>query len=260
MWAAADAYERFMGRWSRRVAIGFLDALHVPAAARWLDVGCGAGSLTAVIIERCAPSTVVGIDSSSELLRLAISGMRSAPQVRFESAAAESLPFDGARFDATVSALALNFVADPARSLREMVRVTRSGGTVAAYVWDYDYADFFLARFWRAAAEAHGDRAPGDERGRWPLCSVDGLTEFAERSDLLDTRVWTIDIETAFASPDDLWEGFLVGVGPSGSWATALPADRRAQLCACLDASLPVAHDSRVHLTARALAMAGRAS
>jgi SAM-dependent methyltransferase len=260
MWAAAHAYERFMGRWSRRVAVPFVDALPVPAGARWLDVGCGAGSLTAVIVERCAPSSLVEIDPSSELLRVARSGMRAAPQVRFEPAAAERLPFGDDRFDAAVSGLALNFVADPACGLREMARVTRSGGTVAAYVWDYDHADFFLARFWRAAAEAHGGRVPGDERGRWRLCSVAGLTELAERTDLLDPHIWTIDIETTFDGPEALWEGFLLGVGPSGSWATALSPDRREQLRACLEASLPLARDGHVCLTARALAVTGRAS
>lgn len=257
MWRAADAYERFMGRWSRRVAMPFLDALDSPAEGTWLDVGCGVGTVTAAIVDRCAPTAVVGVDPSAAFLRLAADGKPATSAVGFCQAGAQRLPFPEATFDATVSGLTLNFVADPARALQEMARVTRLGNTVAAYVWDYDYPDFFLTRFWDAAERATGTRAPGDERGRWRVCSPAGLAEAARRAGLSNVRTWTIRIDTTFRGPAELWEGFLLGVGPSGAWAAELHPDERAHAGALFTASLPVAEDGLVRLTAAALAVAG---
>lgn len=257
MWTAAEAYERFMGRWSRRVAGCFLDALDTPDGGAWLDVGCGVGTLTAAIIERCSPAAVVGVDPSPEFLRRAAARKPTACAVAFHRARAERLPFPDAALDAAVSGLTLNFVPDPTQAVREMARVTRAGGTVAAYVWDYANPDFFLARFWDAAARSAGARAAGDERGRWRVCTPAGLADLAERSRLQDARVWSIRIDTVFASPEELWAGFLLGVGPSGSWTTAMAPRDRAALRARLLASLPVAADGAAHLTATALAVAG---
>lgn len=259
MWTAADAYERFMGGWSRRVAASFLDGLGVGSQAAWLDVGCGVGSVTAVILERCAPSQVVGVDQSPDFLQVARGQQLPPPGASFERASAEDLPFANATFDVTVSALVLNFVPDPALAVKEMGRVTHRGGTVAAYVWDYDHPDFFLTRFWEAVATVDGVEAPTSERGRWRICSEEGIKELVERSPLRDKRVWSVEIETAFPSPDELWEGFLLGVGPSGSWTVGLTRERQEELRTLYQERLPVAEDGSVRLTARALAFAGSA-
>ncbi|MDP9023062.1 MAG: methyltransferase domain-containing protein [Actinomycetota bacterium] len=257
MWTAAHGYETFMGRWSRRVAVRFLNDLHVPPARRWLDVGCGTGALTTVIAGRCAPSSIVGVDPSPSFLALARERLRDTPETRFEAGDAENLLFPDGAFDATVTGLTLNFVADAQRALAEMCRVTRPEGIVAGYVWDYDHPGFFLTRFWDAIAQVHGHRLPDDERGRWELCSLSGLAKLAAASPLRDRRVWTIDVDTVFADLDQLWHGFLLGVGPSGSYPLALSADRRDEVRAHLQASLPVAADGRVRLTGRALAVVG---
>ncbi|MDP8971395.1 MAG: methyltransferase domain-containing protein, partial [Actinomycetota bacterium] len=225
-----------------------------------LDVGCGVGALTGAIVQRCAPSAVVGIDPSEAFLRYAAAHNEATSPVRFARAHAQALPCPTATFDATVSGLTLNFLTDPARALTEMVRVTRPGGTVAAYVWDYSDPDFFLARFWAAAAGAQGARAPGDERHRWPLCSPAGLAQLADQTPLVSPRVWTLRIGISFSSPEELWAGFLLGVGPSGVWAARLRPRQQAAVRAHLEADLPVAADHSVRLTATAVAIAGSTS
>lgn len=254
-WTGAEAYDRFMGRWSRQVAAEFVEALKVPAHAKWLDVGCGVGSLTAVIVERAAPSLVVGVDPSAAFLRLAGTRVRP-PAARFEKGPAEHLSFDDATFDATVSGLVLNFLPDPHAGLREGMRVTRPGGVVAAYVWDYAHLDFFLARLWQAVAETDGRPAPVDERHRWRICSREGLSELAQQSGLRDWKVWTIPVTTSYASAQQVWERFLLGAGPAGAWVSAIPPERLERLRQHFLAALPLGN-GRVLLTSTAIAVAG---
>lgn len=253
MWSAAEKYDRFMGRWSREVAQQALAAVDVPAGARWLDVGCGTGPVAAVITESFDPSVVVGVDPSADFIDVA--KRRHGRDVRFQQASAEELPFDDGSFDATVSGLMLNFTDDPATALAEMVRVTRPGGTVVAYVWDYDHPGFFLTRAWRALEETLGTRAAGDERGRWRLCSPAGLQQLVAGSRLTAPTVWTVDIDTALTA-HELWEGLLWGLGPSGAAVTGSSPEEQATLRTRLEADWPA--DAR-ELTARAIAARGTA-
>jgi ubiquinone/menaquinone biosynthesis C-methylase UbiE len=134
VWDSGQAYEQYVGRWSRRVAEVFLDWLEVPAGRSWLDVGCGTGALSATILQRMRPGCVLGLDSSADFLAHA----RKQAQDRraaFDLGDAQALPFGDGQFDAAVSGLVLNFVADPERMVAEMRRVVRPGGTVALYVW-----------------------------------------------------------------------------------------------------------------------------
>jgi ubiquinone/menaquinone biosynthesis C-methylase UbiE len=134
-WQSGDAYERYMGRWSRQLAPRFLRWLDVAPARRWLDVGCGTGALCSAILERCAPSALTGVDPSAGFLATARS--RLPDHVELRQAPAAALPLADAAVDVTVSALVLNFVPDAAAALREMVRVTVPGGVVAGCVWSY---------------------------------------------------------------------------------------------------------------------------
>lgn len=130
-----DAYERSMGVWSRLAGEVFLDWLAPAPGLGWVDVGCGSGAFTALIVERCAPSEVAGVDPSEPQLAFA-RGRPAARLARFSRADAMALPFGDRRFDAAAMALVIFFVPDPVRGLAEMVRVVRPGGLVAAYAWD----------------------------------------------------------------------------------------------------------------------------
>src|SRR5262249_40830200 len=131
------AYERMMGRWSRRVGEIFVDWLDVPPGLRWLDVGCGNGAFTELLIERRAPAAVAGIDPSDGQLNFA----RTRPGAKgahFQQGDAHALPYAGQAFDVAAMALVISFLPDPAKGIAEMARVVRPGGIVAAYMWDFD--------------------------------------------------------------------------------------------------------------------------
>ena len=138
------AYERAMGTWSRLAGEIFLDWLAPPLGLRWIDVGCGNGAFTELLVERCAPVEVQGIDPSEG--QLAFARTRPASRVaKFRQGDAMALPFAADRFDAAVMALVLVFVPDPAKGIEEMVRVVSPGGTVATYIWDMLDGGFPLA-------------------------------------------------------------------------------------------------------------------
>ena len=136
LWAVGEAYERYVGRWSRLVAADFLAWLEPAPGWRWLDVGCGTGALSATILRRAQPASVTGLDSSEGFLSRArehVQDLRAA----FDHGDAQVLPYDDGQFDMALSGLVLNFVPDQARMLAEMRRVVGPGGTIALYVWDY---------------------------------------------------------------------------------------------------------------------------
>src|SRR5258705_1373614 len=149
-WDSGHAYEQYVGRWSRRVATEFLRWLAPCPRLAWADVGCGTGSLASSIRAMCDPSSVSGIDSSEGFVSRARQHIDDA-RARFETGDATHLPWDSAAWDVTVSGLALNFVPDHESMVREMARVTRPGGSVAAYVWDYAGEMQMMRHFWDAA-------------------------------------------------------------------------------------------------------------
>lgn len=136
VWAKGAAYEPYVGRWSRRVAQGFLNWLAVPPGNRWLDVGCGTGALSQTILKLTAPFEVTGIDRSEDYVTFA-RGQLQDERVFFEVGDARALPVKTATYDAVVSGLVLNFIPQPDQMVAEMARVTKPGGVVAVYVWDY---------------------------------------------------------------------------------------------------------------------------
>ncbi len=255
VWGDAEAYERYIGRWSRPVATEFLEWLAVPPGRRWLDVGCGTGALAGLVLERCDPSEVVGVDPAEGFVEFA----RADVPARFEIAGAEALPFDDDEFDAAVAGLVLNFVPETARGAAEMRRVVRPGGTVAAYVWDYADKMEMLRYFWDAAAEVDERGSEVDEGSRFPICKPEPLERLFRDAGLTNVEASAIDVPTRFANFDDYWTPFLEGRAPAPAYVASLDPERRAQLRELLRGRLPQASDGSIALTARAWAVRGTA-
>jgi SAM-dependent methyltransferase len=255
VWAVGDAYERYVGRWSRRVAEAVLPWLDVPAGRRWLDVGCGTGVLTAAVLALVDPSEVVGVDPSEGFLAHAWERVGD-ERAAFQLGDARTLPVPDGRFDAVVSGLALNFVPDPRRAVAEFARVAVPGGVVAAYVWDYADGMAMLRHFWDAAA-LDTDAAELDECRRFPMCRPEPLTRLWTDAGLDGVTVQAIDVPTFFSDFDDYWQPFLGGQGPAPGYVAALGSDQRHALRDLLRARLPLAPDGSISLTARAWAVRG---
>jgi SAM-dependent methyltransferase len=250
VWQAGEAYEAYVGRWSRPVAREFVSWLDAPAGRSWLDVGCGTGALTAAALA-AAPARVVGVDRSTGFLSVA--GTRAG----LVAGDACALPFAGARFDLVVSGLALNFVADPARAAAELARVCRPGGTAAAYVWDYAEGMAMMRHFWDAAVALDPGAAPLDEARRFPLCLPGPLARLWVGAGFARVDTRSIDVPTVFAGFDDLWRPLLGGQGPAPGYVAALPSRRRAALRDLLRERLPAEPDGSIRLAARAWAVRG---
>jgi SAM-dependent methyltransferase len=257
LWASAAAYERFMGRWSRLVARECVTWLDVEARARWLDVGCGTGALAETVLDTAAPEQVTGADPSEPFVGAARERLAGRP-AEFVVADAQALPFDDGSFDAAVAGLVLNFVPHPAAGLAEMARVTRPGGVVAGYVWDYAEGMEFLRSFWDAALVVDERAQAEDEGRRFPLCRPEPLEALFRDAGLSDVEVRPIDVPTRFTSFDDLWTPFLGGKAPAPAFVMSLGPEQREALRERLHASLPVAADGSIPLTARAWAARGR--
>ena len=257
-WAIGDAYELYVGRWSRIVARDFLDWLHVAPGRRWLDVGCGTGALTATILDRAAPARVLGVDPSEGFLETA---RRKIPDARasFKSGDAQALPVPDGAADVAVSGLVVNFVPDHFKAARELKRAVAPGGTVAAYVWDYVGEMQLMRKFWDAAVALDPDARGKDEGVRFPLCRPEPLAALWRGAGLDDVEVRAIDVPTVFRDFDDFWSPFLGGQGPAPGYCMALSEARRTALRDRVRASLPLRPDGSIALIARAWAARGRA-
>ncbi|HEY6631175.1 MAG TPA: methyltransferase domain-containing protein [Rhizobiaceae bacterium] len=254
-WLAGDSYDNYMGRWSRRIAPLFLDQVPVPGGLDWLDVGCGTGALSAAIVSRCDPKSLVAIDPSDGFLAKARANVRD-PRAEFRKGDAQSLDLDTASQDATVSALTLNFVADRAKALAEMKRVTRPGGAVAFYVWDYPGGGLeFLRAFWTEAAALDPKAADLAEDKRFPFCAPDGLAALAREVGLVDVACSALDTPTIFPDFDDYWRPFTQGAGPAPGYVASLPEEARKRLRERLEARLPREVDGSIGMKARAWAV-----
>lgn len=256
-WASGDLYEPYVGRWSRLVAAEFLDWLDAPSGLGWLDVGCGTGALSEAVAKGLAPQRLVGIDASADFLHYA--GKRLAPVgAELHEADAQNLPFAGAEFDRVVSGLALNFIPDHSRAATEMVRVTRPGGEVALYVWDYAGKMKLMRYFWDAAVALDARAADLDEGRRFPICQPEALLRLFRAAGLAAVETRAIDVPTVFRDFEDYWTPFLGGQGPAPGYCVSLGEDARAALRERLNASVPRRPDGSIHLTARAWAVRGR--
>jgi SAM-dependent methyltransferase len=220
--ASADAYDRFMGRYSVHLAPSFADFARVSPGQRVLDVGCGPGALTTELVKRLGASSVAAVDPAEQF---AAAARDRHPGVEVQVGAAEQLPFEDGEFDATLAQLVVHFMANPVRGLAEMARVTRDGGLVAACVWDHAGKQSPLAPFWDAVhqldpAVPDESRMAGGHQGHLTeLITEAGLTDVAE-----EARAVPVEHDT-FAA---WWEPFTLGVGPAGAYLESIDRDRQA--------------------------------
>ncbi|MDH4075268.1 MAG: class I SAM-dependent methyltransferase [Acidimicrobiia bacterium] len=223
--ASGAAYDSFMGRYSRRLAPLFADFAGVTQGQRVLDVGCGPGALTGELVARLAPAAVVAIDPSEPFV--AACAARH-PGVAVHRGTAEDTGLDDASVDAALAQLVLHFVGQPEVAARELARVVRPGGTVAACVWDFEEGMAMLRLFWDAALAV--DPAAPDEARTLRFGRPGEIAELFTRSGMTGVEESTLVVVETYAGIDDLWAGFGHGIGPAGAWLVAQPDEMRRQV------------------------------
>jgi ubiquinone/menaquinone biosynthesis C-methylase UbiE len=247
---AAESYDRFMGRYSRLLAPQMADLAAVRSGQRVLDVGCGPGALTGELVARVGAAQVAAVDPSESF----VAALRERlPGVAAERASAEELPFPAESFDATLAQLVVHFMSDPVAGLREMGRVTKRGGTVAACAWDQSRGQGPLGIFWEAVRALDSEAV--DESGR-PGTHEGHLVRLFADAGLHDVEGATLTVSLEHRSFAEWWTPYTLGVGPSGAYVARLdPAKRDALREKCREL-LP---DAPFVINARAWAARGRA-
>ena len=231
----ADAYDRFMGRYSVPLAPLLADFAGVHAGQRVLDVGCGPGALTAELVARLGAESVSAADPSERFVEAA---RARHPGVNVIRAAAEELPFEDDRFDGALAQLVVHFMADPVAGLREMARVTRADGAVAACVWDHAAGRGPLGTFWEAVHELDPDV---EDESRLAGAREGHLAELFSAAGVREVQDGALEVDVEHPTFEEWWEPFLLGVGPAGGYVTRLPAERRARLRDLCRERLPAA-------------------
>jgi SAM-dependent methyltransferase len=232
---SADAYSRFMGRYSEPLATKFMALVGVRPGRRVLDVGCGPGALTAALAAQIGPSAVSAVDPSPSFVSAARSRL---PDVDIRQAHAEALPFPDDTFDLALAQLVVHFMADPVAGLAEMARVTRPGGVVAACVWDHAGGHGPLTTFWQAVRDVDPN---AQDESALAGAREGHLVELFVRAGLTGVEETTLTVRAAFADFADWWQPFALGVGPAGDYVATLDADRRERLRARCAQLLPAA-------------------
>jgi SAM-dependent methyltransferase len=252
--APAEAYDRHIGRYGPELARALIDAAGVRAGERALDVGCGPGALATELVALLGPDQVTAVDPSAPFAEACRARL---PGVRVEVGAAEALPFEDAAFDHALAQLVVNFMTDPPAGVREMRRVTRPGGTIAAAVWDYAGEMTLLRRFWDAVVALDPGAADRDEGRSMPYCTPDELGDLWSGAGLAEVRVGAVVVAAGYDGFEDLWRPLEAGVAPSGAYVTSVAPERRAELKAELRRRLGVGNEP-FRLTARAWIATGR--
>jgi SAM-dependent methyltransferase len=257
MFGNAEAYERFMGRWSRLAAPLLVEFADIADTGQVLDVGSGTGSLAFAIAKSKSQCRVLGIDPSNEYVAYANSRNRFGVRASFETGDAQRLNFKDATFQSSVSLLVFNFIPDPAQALREVLRVTAAGGRIAAAVWDYGAGMRMLRAFWDAAVSLDPRAEALDER-HMPLCRSGELSELWRRCGLTNVSERALDFTMPFPSFADYWDPFLLGQGPAGVYTRRLDDPGRRALRAEVKRRLHVSDESlSIGMPARAWAVRG---
>ena len=228
MFANAAAYQRFMGRYSDRLSHEFVRAAGVAPGQQVIDVGCGAGALTAVLAEIVGAGNVAGVDPSEPFVAEARARV---PGADLRVGPAESLPFEDGMFDAAVSQLVFHFVQDPARSVAEMRRVTKPGGRVAACVWDMTGGMTMIRSYWDAVREAGSTEPDETERFGGQRGQLAGLWREAGLRDVVDE---SLTVSADYRDFDELWTSFMGAAGPIGQHAVSLDEQQAAAVSAAL--------------------------
>jgi ubiquinone/menaquinone biosynthesis C-methylase UbiE len=255
LFSDGKAYERLMGRWSKLAGAQFLDWVDAPKNLRWVDVGCGNGAFTEVLIERTSPAAVSAVDPSDGQLSYA----RTRPGTKlaqFQLADAQSLPFVDNSFDAAAMALVIVFIPDPVKAAKEMARVVKSGGTVATYMWDFPSGGFPL----HPMIKALKDLGIAPSAGSNPEASgMEAMRAIWEQAGLqtIDSRI--IHVPIAYADFDDFWESNSVPLGTYGKTIAELSPSARDAVKARLRRDLPTDANGRIAYEAFANAVKGRA-
>jgi len=252
-----DDYEKFMGRWSRRLAPQITRFAGVAEGQRVLDVGTGTGALATEVVANLAPAAVVAVDPSADFIAHA-RAHNTDPRLRFEVGDGQGMRFDDDSFDCSVSLLAINFVAEPPRAAREMQRVTRPGGTAVAAVWDYAEGMTMLRWFWSEVAAIAPRTADRDEK-HMAYCRREQLAGLWTDAGFTGVTTTALEIEQKFSSFDDFWTPFLLGTGPSGAVVERLePEERKALRGRLWQRVLGSRADGAFAMTARAWCVRGR--
>lgn len=221
---AAEAYDRYMGRYSRLLSGQLADLASIRHGQRVLDVGCGTGALTGELVGRLGPAAVAAVDPSEPFVAAT---RERHPGVDVRQAPAERLPFPGDAFDAALAQLVVHFMKDPVAGISEMARVTRRDGVVAACVWDHGGSQGPLRLFWDAARALDPDV---DDQSDLPGTRGGQLPELFEAAGLREIEATALSVSLEHATFDAWWEPFTHGVGPAGDYLASLDADRRTEL------------------------------
>jgi ubiquinone/menaquinone biosynthesis C-methylase UbiE len=254
LFADGKAYERLMGRWSRVAGEKFLDWIDPPKNLRWIDVGCGNGAFTEVLIARRAPAAVTGIDPSDGQIDYART-RPGAKMAQFRVGDAQSLPFADDSFDAASMALVISFLPDPRKAAAEMARVVRPGGWIATYMWDFAGGGSPIDRV-TTAIKSLGMPVP--ERPNTDASRRDVMRAIWENTGLRSVDTEVIRIQVAYSGFDDFWQSNTLPVGTSGKAIQELSPDAKNQLKARLREQLPIAADGSIAFEAFANAVKGR--
>lgn len=229
----ADAYGRFMGRYSEPLAAKFVALAGARAGQRALDVGCGPGALTAALVEQLGSNAVTAIDPSESFVAAARARL---PEVDVRRGAVEALPFPDGGFDITLAQLVVHFMADAEAGLSEMARVTRADGVVAACVWDHAGERGPLSTFWQAVRDLDPEAA---DESKFAGAREGHLVELFTKVGLRNVEPAILTVRVGFATFHDWWEPFTLGVGPAGAYVAVLDAGRRDALQARCAELLP---------------------
>jgi len=254
LWGAAEAYEAYMGRWSRQIAARFLPWLDATPHARWVDFGCGTGALSGQILETCRPTRLVGLDTSDGFLQAA---RQSLPGAEFRLGDVTDTGLTSGEFDYAVSGLVLNFTRDPHATLREMVRLVRPGGRAALYVWDYAGHMQIMRYFFDAARSIDPSSTAFDDGINAPICRPGPLRTALEAAGAVNVDVTALDIPAAFRDFDAYWTPFLGGTGSAPKYVAGLTGEMRERLRDAVRAKLPTGPDGEILLAIRAWAVRG---
>jgi ubiquinone/menaquinone biosynthesis C-methylase UbiE len=251
------AYDRYMGRWSRAIGEQFLAWLDPPATRRWLDVGCGTGAFTELVLARAAPEKIIGIDPSSAQVEHAKRTV-TAPQVDFREGTATELPFVTGAFDVVVSALVIHFLPDRPKAFREMLRVTRPGGLVAGYTWrkSATIIDAPYGPLARGVIEIAGDVMISPAV---PEAMPDGLRAALTAEGYADIDITTVEASQTFRDFEDYWTSQTATFPhPVANSVAAMSEPDREQLRDMLRTALPAAADGTITYVSRATAFKSR--